>query len=317
MRTTTALCCLWLCLVPPARGAAVRPASTPVKLTLREALSRAIASNPQFHSTSQLAPAARGRRRQALAALMPKVSALAFEAHQAIPDIYKQSQATSVPGGALFAEKITAQRVTLTQPLVDVGSYATSRASKRLANATSLDVAKARVDLVAQVKRAFYDLLLAGELISVQQATVEQVGRQLDQARCSERAGSAARFDVLRAEVQLANVRPQLIQATHDREIARQALANLLGIDPETPIELEGDFAPPDAPPARSETWPRPRRGSPRPATPRAPPRPATFRRWSRRLSTSAARGSGSPSTRTSRPGRPRSRSTCRSSTGS
>lgn len=230
-------------------GANTPVRSTPIRLV--EALRCAVEANPQFHSASQAGPIASGRKKQARSAILPKVSAVAFEAHQSLEDFFSGSYQPS--GGVIFAEKVTAQRVTLSQPIVDVGSYANARASARTAAAVLFDVEKVRVDLVAQVKRTFYELLLAGELIRVQQATVEQVERQLAQARVNERAGTSARLDVLRAEVQLANVRPQLIQATYDREIARQSLANLLGLDPKTRLEPQGDFLVPAMLPSPDE----------------------------------------------------------------
>src|SRR6185503_2065131 len=53
-----------------------------------------------------------------------------------------------------------------------------------------------------------------------------------------EQAGRAARYDVLRARVQLANLEPQVIQAKSDRDITMLDLKRLTNIPLELPVVL-------------------------------------------------------------------------------
>jgi outer membrane protein TolC len=55
-------------------------------------------------------------------------------------------------------------------------------------------------------------------------------------------AGSAARLDVLRAEVELANARALLIRSRSNAEVAYQALRTVLSLPESTPLQLTGSL---------------------------------------------------------------------------
>ena len=60
---------------------------------------------------------------------------------------------------------------------------------------------------------AYYDVLLAAQQIVVQEASVNLLRQELDDQNRRFEAGTVPRFNVLRAEVEVANARPRLIRA--------------------------------------------------------------------------------------------------------
>ena len=58
-----------------------------------------------------------------------------------------------------------------------------------------------------------------------------------------QRAGLAELYDVLRLEVELANLEPDLRRAQNRRSVARRAIATELAMDPESEIEVAGELA--------------------------------------------------------------------------
>ena len=54
--------------------------------------------------------------------------------------------------------------------------------------------------------------------------------------------GMASKFDLLRSEVQVANLRPQLIKAKNSLSVAGLGLKTLLGLDLDLPIEVKGEM---------------------------------------------------------------------------
>ena len=76
---------------------------------------------------------------------------------------------------------------------------------------------------------AYYDALLAREQITVHEASVKLLQNERDDQQRRYKAGTVPEFNVLRAEVQLANERPLLIQARNSFRIAKNNLSNLLG----------------------------------------------------------------------------------------
>jgi outer membrane protein len=84
-------------------------------------------------------------------------------------------------------------------------------------------------DTLLTVRLAYYDILLAAEQITVNQASVNLLQKELDDQQHRYDAGTVPHFNVLRARVALANARPPLINAQNNYRIAKNNLANLLG----------------------------------------------------------------------------------------
>jgi len=84
-------------------------------------------------------------------------------------------------------------------------------------------------DNLLQVRIAYYDVLQAAEQVIVEQASVKLLGQQFDDQQRRFNAGTVPRFNVLQADVAVANERPRLIQARNTHRIAKNNLVNLLG----------------------------------------------------------------------------------------
>jgi len=79
------------------------------------------------------------------------------------------------------------------------------------------------------VRTQFYTVLFAKQRIAVQEENVNLLAQQLKDARSRFDAGTTSNFDVLRAEVALANGQPPLIQARNDFRVAVEQLRQLVG----------------------------------------------------------------------------------------
>jgi outer membrane protein TolC len=88
------------------------------------------------------------------------------------------------------------------------------------------------------VRTAYYHALLARELEDIAAAAVEQAQRFLDQERLRFQSGSSSELDVLRAEVSLENLRPQLVEARNASELATLDLKRLVNIPVTQALEL-------------------------------------------------------------------------------
>jgi outer membrane protein len=84
-------------------------------------------------------------------------------------------------------------------------------------------------DTLLSTRTAYYDALLALEQITVHEASVKLLENELEDQQRRYKAGTVPKFNVLRAEVSVANERPLLIQARNSFRIAKNNLSNLLG----------------------------------------------------------------------------------------
>ena len=98
------------------------------------------------------------------------------------------------------------------------------------------------------MRTKFYNVLLAREKVKVQEENVALFQRQLQDAQNQFKAGAVSNFEVLRAQVALANAQPDLIAARNNFRIAIEQLRQSLGVQP-TPCSA--------APVSRSGRHPR------------------------------------------------------------
>ncbi len=85
--------------------------------------------------------------------------------------------------------------------------------------------------VIANVRTQFYNVLVNRELIGVQEEQVALLTREWNEQKARFQVGSVPNFNVLQAEVALANARPNLIQARNNYHIAQLQLAKTLGYE--------------------------------------------------------------------------------------
>jgi len=85
-------------------------------------------------------------------------------------------------------------------------------------------------DTLLAVRVAYDDVLVAAQQMAVHEASVQLLTHELEDMQKRFDAGTVPQFDVLRAQVELANERPRLIQAKNDFHIGKDNLLNLLAV---------------------------------------------------------------------------------------
>ncbi len=102
--------------------------------------------------------------------------------------------------------------------------------------------------LIATVKTQFYQIVVNGELIKVNEESVHLLETQLKDQQNRFEAGTVPRFNVLQAEVALYNQLPLLITAQNNYRISKITLAKTLGLDfqprrgENPPLEVMGEM---------------------------------------------------------------------------
>lgn len=120
--------------------------------------------------------------------------------------------------------------VRVVQSLYEGGRMASAVRSARLTREAAIQRYQTVLwDTFLEVRLAYYNALLALEQIQVQEASVRLLERELLDNQRRFEAGSVPRFNVLRAEVELANAQPRLIRARNAWRNAKTYLASLLG----------------------------------------------------------------------------------------
>jgi outer membrane protein TolC len=97
--------------------------------------------------------------------------------------------------------------------------------------------------VVTRVREAYYRLLLNQEQVRLLDNSIRRVEQSLAETRSLEEAGLVSEYDVLRLEVELANLRPNLRRAEEAVAQDRRILAVELGIEEGTGIRVRGALA--------------------------------------------------------------------------
>lgn len=129
--------------------------------------------------------------------------------------------------------------LSLRQPLYSSGRVgAAYQATKDRATAArySGDAVAADVDL--QVRQAYYGALLAGDQVRIAVESLTQAQRRREEIQARVDKGVAARFDLLRAEVEVANRRPAVTRARNQAAIALESLKRTAGLPLDHPVAL-------------------------------------------------------------------------------
>jgi len=102
-------------------------------------------------------------------------------------------------------------------------------------------------NVLLEVRQSFYRVLLARSQIEVREESVRLLEQELRSEENRLEAGIVSEFNVLRAEVALANSRVPLIRSRNEYRIALEELARVLGIedsgtDDTTALSVKGDL---------------------------------------------------------------------------
>ncbi|MCS7186943.1 MAG: TolC family protein, partial [Armatimonadota bacterium] len=102
--------------------------------------------------------------------------------------------------------------------------------AKAQANASSYTYERTRADIALQVAQQYLEVLRARALVKLQERVLERARRLLEAAEAGYKAGTAAKLDVLRAQVQVRNAEVDLLAAKNQEKVAMLTLRNLMGV---------------------------------------------------------------------------------------
>jgi outer membrane protein len=129
------------------------------------------------------------------------------------------------------------------QPLFQAQAFVGVGAAGRYEEMQEEAVRGRAINVATATKLAYYDVLLADESLRLSENAVRRVTQTLDETRKMHEAGLASSYDVLRLEVELANVEPNLRRARNAAAAARRTLAVQAGLDELDGVEVSGSLS--------------------------------------------------------------------------
>jgi len=248
----------WLAFFTLAAAVAA-PTNAPAWLTqplsLTDCLNIAFEQNAAVLKSKQDLAAAHGLVVQTRAIAIPKIR---VGGDYSVSDeaAIERLEFPSIPGlpsgfqGIVPSDQRWSANIRLVQSLFEGGRIRSALRTAKLTKEQALLQHQAVLaDTALEVRVAYDDVLLAAQQIVVSQASLELLQKELEDTNRRYDAGTVPRFNVLRAEVELANAKPRLIQARNAHRIAKNNLVNLLGclvpkeVWEDIPLQLTGSLA--------------------------------------------------------------------------
>lgn len=225
---------LFLAAVVAVGAASATAAGRP--LTLREAEQLALDRQPQLAIAKASVDSARAGVRKARATILPSASLSGGYTNNVELPVFVLPPPI---GSRSIGETHNYQLALNAQQPLFLG----------FAGVTGLDLAKTNESSVALeleqttqtvltgVREAYLGAVLARSLVKVQEEAVAQAESSLALVQRRYDVGTASGFDLLRARVQLATVKPNLVTARSNRDLADAQLRLAIGLDPSESAE--------------------------------------------------------------------------------
>lgn len=222
---------LTVCLV----AAGAFGASAQMRLTLDEALDLALSENPTIKVAELEVQRFDYVKRQTWGNLIPQISVGGTYSRS----IVKQSMAKGISFGA--DNTLTAQG-DVSWALFAPQVYRTLKLNDTQMAAAVESARSSRIALVSEVKKAFYNILLAEQSIGVLRESEATVQRTVSDTELQYNNGLASEYDLLTAQVQLSNIRPSILQTENSIKIAKLLLKMYLSIPENVEVEVVGEL---------------------------------------------------------------------------
>ncbi|MGQ9524775.1 MAG: TolC family protein [Armatimonadota bacterium] len=216
-------------------------------ITIDEALKTAFERNPGLRVSQDKVGVARGKLDQAKSASRPQLGISGTWTQQGPVTTFTIPTPEGPQTFTLGQSRSRTASLNLTQPLDLAGQIRANRRMARLGLENALhDLERTANTLALDVYDAYYGVLRAKAAVKVAQEAVDAAKEHLRLAEVNFRAGTAPQFDVIRASVQVENMRQNLIQAQNAERLALANLANVLGLDPTTALDVVSQVEMPD-----------------------------------------------------------------------
>ena len=247
--------------LPPASSLELSLTPDAKELKIGDAIETAVTKNPEILSAIQQIRLTKGQLVQVRAALLPTVQANSSyqiqEDKLANPRPEQKNTGSANPLLAPLLQQLTPPSnqneswnvtIQVNQSIWSGWKNQADFSAARLANDSAYYSLRQTIDkVVADTKKLFYDVIFNRALIRVREESVAVLQSQLQDQLSRFEAGTVPRFNVLQAEVALANAIPPVIQARNALRISQFALVKQLGLnypsDPsKIPINVTGQL---------------------------------------------------------------------------
>ncbi len=206
-----------------------------MNLTLDQAVEIALSDNPTVKIADLEIERYDYVKQQAWGNLLPQISASGQYSRSVVK--------SEMRGGISFgADNTFAFTGDVSLPLFAPQIYRTLKLNKAQLAAAVESARATRIDLVAAVKVAFYNILLAEQSLEVLKESERTVQQTVDETQLKYDNGLASEYDLLTAQVQLSNLKPTILQTEQAIGVAKLSLKMYLSLPEQVEVNVVGEL---------------------------------------------------------------------------
>ena len=209
-----------------------------LRITLKEAVQIALSENPTIKVADQEIQLKKEANREVLYGLLPEASLVGTFNHTIekqtmamMGQTFKVGSLNSINGG-----------VSISLPVFVPALYQSMKLTKTDVQLALEKARSSRLDMVNQVTKAFYQLLLAQDSYLVLQKSYKQSEDNFNVVNAKYEQGSVSEYDKISAEVQMRSLKPTLVSAGNGVNLAMLQLKVLLGMESDMPVAVVGNL---------------------------------------------------------------------------
>ena len=208
-------------------------------LTLEDALRIALEENPTVQIADQTVEAKKYAKRGTYAALWPEISASAtYQRYIKKQRLHFAGQTIEVGTANNYSAGLQAA-----MPVVNAQLWKSLKLSAMDVELAVEQARGSRVDMVEQVSKAFYQVLLAKDSYNVYKRVYDNAVENHKIVEKRYKVGQVSEYDYITSQVSVANAEPNVFNAQNSIVVALWQLKALLGLDLDKDIDCVGSLA--------------------------------------------------------------------------
>ena len=226
---------LWLLMYVTTQSA---QAQDTLRVTLQDAVRIALSDNPTIKVAGQEIQLKKEARREAYAGLFPEASLVGSYSRA----IKKQSFAMMGEVIEVGTDNTYSGGLSVSLPVFAPALYKSISLTETDVNLAVEKSRASRLDMVNQVTKAFFQLLLAQDSYEVLLKSYKQSEDNYNVVKAKYEQGAVSEYDKISADVQMRSLKPTVVSARNGVNLANLQLKVLMGMESDVKVAVEGNL---------------------------------------------------------------------------
>lgn len=226
---------LWLLMYVTTQSA---QAQDTLRVTLQDAVRIALSDNPTIKVAGQEIQLKKEARREAYAGLFPEASLVGSYSRA----IKKQSFAMMGEVIEVGTDNTYSGGLSVSLPVFAPALYKSISLTETDVNLAVEKSRASRLDMVNQVTKAFFQLLLAQDSYEVLLKSYKQSEDNYNVVKAKYEQGAVSEYDKISADVQMRSLKPTVVSARNGVNLANLQLKVLMGMEADVKVAIEGNL---------------------------------------------------------------------------